>query len=164
VLKWDRVVHLVAHAVGWVSSRVLRRGSSAGTAARILAERDRVAQAFDKRWLRALASAAGNRMFDYATLVAALAAVGAHVRPSLVLVAYVASLALALVPITPGGLGFVETGLTSLLVLAGASADQALAGTLLYRLAAFWLPIPIGALAWAGWRVRTPQASEPATP
>jgi uncharacterized membrane protein YbhN (UPF0104 family) len=24
--------------------------------------------------------------------------------------------------------------------------------TLLYRLVSFWLPIPVGALAWAGWR------------
>ena len=81
-------------------------------------------------------------------------AVGAHVRPSLVLVAYVAAVALSLVPLTPGGLGFVETGLTSLLVLAGAPTDQALTATLLYRLASYWLPIPIGMLAWAGWRVR----------
>ena len=154
VLKWDRVVHVLARGVGWLLARVLRRGSPAGVAARVLTERDRVAQAFDGRWLRSLAAAAGNRMFDYAALVASLVAVGAHVRPSLVLVAYVASLALALVPITPGGLGFVETGLTSLLVLAGASTDQALAGTLLYRLASFWLPIPVGAVAWAGWRVR----------
>ena len=92
-------------------------------------------------------------MLDYAALVAALHAVDAAVRPSLVLVAYVVSLALGLVPLTPGGLGFVETGLTTLLVLAGAATDQAVVGTLLYRLASFWLPIPLGALAWGGWRV-----------
>jgi uncharacterized membrane protein YbhN (UPF0104 family) len=162
VLKWDRVVHVLARGVGWLLARVLHRGSPAGVAARVLTERDRVAQAFEGRWLRSLAAAAGNRMFDYATLVAALVAVGAHVRPSLVLVAYVASLALGLVPITPGGLGFVETGLTSLLVLAGASTDQALAATLLYRLASFWLPIPVGAVAWAGWRARPRDDAEPA--
>jgi uncharacterized membrane protein YbhN (UPF0104 family) len=26
-------------------------------------------------------------------------------------------------------------------------------GTLLYRLASFWLPIPVGLLAWTGWRI-----------
>jgi amino acid transporter len=65
-------------------------------------------------------------------------------------------------------LGFVETGLTTLLVLAGASVDQAVVGTLLYRLASFWLPIPIGALAWGGWhasrrRPRSPAGDEPKT-
>jgi uncharacterized protein (TIRG00374 family) len=154
VLTWDRVVHVVARAAGVVVSRVLRKGDARVTATRVVAERDRVAEAFDGRWLRALASAAGNRMLDYATLVAAMVAVGAHLRPSVVLVAYVGGMALALVPLTPGGLGFVETGLTGLLVLAGADPEQAVAGTLLYRLASYWLPIPLGGVAWASWRVR----------
>ena len=38
-------------------------------------------------------------------------------------------------------------------MLIGVTADQAVVGTLLYRLIAFWLPIPLGALAWAGWRI-----------
>jgi hypothetical protein len=59
-----------------------------------------------------------------------------------------------MIPITPGGLGFVEAGLTTLLVLAGVSADQAVVGTLLYRLVSFWLPIPAGVLAWGAWRVQ----------
>ena len=92
----------------------------------------------------ALAFAAANRMLDYAALVASLYAVGARARPSMVLLAYVIALGLALIPITPGGLGFVEAGLTTILVLAGVSADQAVLGTLLYRLISFWLPIPIG--------------------
>jgi len=154
VLTWDRVVHVAARAVGVIVARVLRKGDARKTAARVVAERDRVAAAFDGRWLRALASAAGNRMLDFATLVAAMVAVGAHLPPSVVLVAYVGGMALALVPLTPGGLGFVETGLTGLLVLAGADAEQAVAVTLLYRLASYWLPIPLGGVAWASWRVR----------
>jgi putative heme transporter len=154
VLTWDRVVHVVARGAGVVVARVLHKGDAVETAARVVAERDRVAAAFAGRWLRALASAAGNRMLDFATLVAAMVAVGAHLPPSVVLVAYVGGMALALVPLTPGGLGFVETGLTGLLVLAGADAEQAVAGTLLYRLASYWLPIPLGGVAWASWRVR----------
>ena len=154
VLTWDRVVQVLARGVGAVVALVRRSASAPLVAARVVAERDRVAAAFEGRWLRALAAAAGNRMFDYATLVAALLAVGADVRPSLVLVAYVAAVALGLVPVTPGGLGFVETGLAGLLVVAGAPTNEALAGTLLYRLASYWLPIPVGALAWAGWRIR----------
>jgi uncharacterized membrane protein YbhN (UPF0104 family) len=157
VLRWDRVVRAVARAAGWAVATVGRRASARHVAGRVVAERDRVAAAFRGRWLWALGAAAGNRMLDFAALTASLAAVGAHPRPSLVLIAYVASLALALVPLTPGGLGFVETGLTSLLVLAGTATDQALVGTLMYRLASYWLPIPVGALAWAGWRV-TPSA------
>ena len=152
LLHWDRLVTVVGMGVGWAVHLVRRRVTPQSTAAALVAERDQVAAAFAGRWIRALASAAANRMLDYATLVAALHAVGATARPSLVLVAYVVSLALGMVPITPGGLGFVETGLTTLLVLAGISADQAVIGTLLYRLASFWAPIPLGALAWGGWR------------
>ena len=32
-------------------------------------------------------------------------------------------------------------------------AVTALIGTLLYRLFSFWLPIPIGGLAWGWWRI-----------
>jgi uncharacterized protein (TIRG00374 family) len=152
MLTWDAVVARVGLTLGFLL-RLVRRGTKpARVAAVLVRERDKVAAAFRGRWLQALASAAGNRMFDFACLVAALLAVGAEANPSLVLVAYVASVALALVPITPGGVGFVEAGLTTLLVLAGVDADQAVVGTLLYRLASYWLPIPIGALAWAGWR------------
>jgi uncharacterized protein (TIRG00374 family) len=123
-------------------------------AARLVAERDQIRAAFHRRWIRSLLSAAGNRMLDFGALVAAMLAVGANAKPTLVLLAYVAAAALGMIPITPGGLGFVEAGLTSLLVVAGASADQAVVGTLLYRLASYWLPIVLGAIAYAVWRAR----------
>ena len=53
---------------------------------------------------------------------------------------------LAQIPITPGGLGFVETGLTALLALAGVSAGDAVLATFLYRLFTYWLPLPLGLL------------------
>jgi uncharacterized protein (TIRG00374 family) len=73
---------------------------------------------------------------------------------SIVLLAYVGAQLLGMIPITPGGLGFVEAGLTGLLVLAGVSAGDAAVATLLYRLASFWLPLPAGALAYGWFRLR----------
>jgi hypothetical protein len=144
-------------AVGQVSGRLLRlvnkNVSAHSAAAALVASRDRVAASFDGRRTRAIVAAAGNRMFDFAALIAALAAMGAHARASQVLMAYAVAQALALIPITPGGLGFVESGLTTLLVLIGVTTDQAVVATLFYRLIAFWLPIPLGLLAWTGWRV-----------
>jgi len=46
-----------------------------------------------------------------------------------------------------GGLGFVEAGLTAMLVLAGIPTAQATVATLAYRLVSYWLPIPAGAVA-----------------
>jgi uncharacterized protein (TIRG00374 family) len=62
-----------------------------------------------------------------------------------VLLAYTASQLLAMVPLTPGGLGFVEAGLTGLLALAGVNAGDAAVATLAYRLVSYWLPLPAGA-------------------
>ena len=89
-------------------------------------------------------SAAGRWAFDYATLLAALAAVGSHPRPALVLLAFCAAQVLAQIPITPGGLGFVEAGLTATLALAGVKAGDAVLATLTYRLFSYWLPLPLG--------------------
>jgi hypothetical protein len=60
-----------------------------------------------------------------------------------------------MIPITPGGLGFVEAGLTSTLTLAGVPAGEAALATLVYRLASYWLPILAGLLAYGTfWRSR----------
>jgi uncharacterized protein (TIRG00374 family) len=61
---------------------------------------------------------------------------------------------LALIPLTPGGLGFVEAGLVGTLTLAGVPATDAVTATLLYRIVAFWLPIPAGGVAYVLFRRR----------
>jgi uncharacterized protein (TIRG00374 family) len=152
-LTWRGVLERVGRAVGYVIHVVRRAVTPQSVATSLVAQRDRVATAFEGHWWRAVFASAAHRMFDYAALVAALVALGARARPSEVLLAYVVAQALALIPITPGGLGFVESGLTTLLVLIGISADTALIATLLYRLVSFWLPIPVGASAWAGWHL-----------
>jgi uncharacterized protein (TIRG00374 family) len=153
VLTWPRVLTTTGRLVGHVLHRVRPSVTADSMATLLTAQRARVAAAFQGRWWLAVFLAAANRMFDYAALVAALAAFGVHARPSEVLLAYVVAQALAIVPITPGGLGFVESGLTALLVVIGVPVDVSVIATLLYRLVSFWLPIPIGVLAWAGWRV-----------
>lgn len=52
------------------------------------------------------------------------------------------------VPITPGGLGLVEGALIPLLISLGATQPAAVLGVLTWRLVSFWLPIPLGAVAY----------------
>ncbi|HET8526347.1 MAG TPA: YbhN family protein, partial [Actinomycetota bacterium] len=80
--------------------------------------------------------------------------VGSTPRPALVLLAFCAAQLLAQIPLTPGGLGFVEAGLTATLVLAGVSAGAAAIATLAYRLVSYWLPLPAGLLAYGLYRRR----------
>ena len=98
-------------------------------------------------WWRALLFSAGRWVLDYLTLLAALTAVHASPRPSTVLLAFCAAQFLGTLPLTPGGLGFVEAGLTGTLVLAGVGTGAAVVATLAYRMVSFWLPIPAGAIA-----------------
>jgi uncharacterized protein (TIRG00374 family) len=100
-----------------------------------------------REWWEALLLAAGRWLLDYLTLVAALYAVDARPHVSLVLLAFCTAQLLGTMPLTPGGLGFVEAGLTGTLALAGVGGGAAVLATLAYRLVSFWLPIPAGAVA-----------------
>jgi uncharacterized protein (TIRG00374 family) len=114
---------------------------------RLVRERDRIVGTLGPRWKRALAAALGRWAFDFGCLLAALRALDALPRPGLVLLAFCAAQVLAQIPLTPGGLGFVEAGLTGTLALAGVGGGAAVVATLAYRLVSFWLPIPAGAIA-----------------
>ena len=111
-------------------------------------------EALGSRWWEALLATVGNRALDYFALLACLAAVGTDPDPGLVLLAYSAAAVLALIPITPGGLGFVEAGLAATLVLSGVSAADAVLATLAYRLVSFWLPLPAGLAAYLAFRYK----------
>ena len=65
------------------------------------------------------------------------------------LLAFCAARALANIPITPGGLGFVEAGLTTMLALAGVDPGDAVLATFAYRLFSYWLPLPFGLVGLA---------------
>lgn len=135
-------------------NRVLRRRRSpvSNVVATLKYERDLIRRVIGRRWWEALLYAAGNWLFDLGALLAALGATGARPRASLVLLAYVVAALLSMIPITPGGLGFVEVGLAATLQLAGVPAATAVLATLAYRLVSYWLPIPIGVGAYALFR------------
>jgi uncharacterized protein (TIRG00374 family) len=147
----ESALRRVGRAVQWIRSHVLRRREPVTTLPDTLVDQHgQIVGTFRSGWWRALLFALGNWLFDYLALVAALAAVGSRPRPSLVLLAYTASMVLAMIPITPGGLGFVEVGLTGMLALAGANGGQAAVAVLAYRMISFWLPLPLGGVAaWA---------------
>ncbi|MEO9237969.1 MAG: lysylphosphatidylglycerol synthase transmembrane domain-containing protein [Jatrophihabitantaceae bacterium] len=69
------------------------------------------------------------------------------VRVPQVAVVYLAGAAIASVAPTPGGLGAVEVALSTGLAAAGMASAAAISAVLLFRLATFWLPVPVGWLA-----------------
>jgi uncharacterized protein (TIRG00374 family) len=160
---WDRPLLIVGRAARWLIQRV-KHGSATRLPERLLEQRDRMKRTFGPRWYVALTGAVGKVGFDYVALVCCLGAVGARPHASLVLLAYVGGALLALIPVTPGGLGFVEAGLTGLLTAAGVGAQQSLVSTLAYRLVAFWIPLPAGGVAyWLFQRRYAPEPDESST-
>jgi uncharacterized protein (TIRG00374 family) len=154
-ILWDRPLLAVGRAVQSTRNRVRRHSEPlTGLPERLLHERDEVRDAVGRRWREAIVFAAGRWVLDYLTLLAALTAVHADPRPSAVLLSYGAAQFLGTLPLTPGGLGFVEAGLTGTLALAGVPAGAAVVATLAYRLVSFWLPIPAGGIAFVVHRRR----------
>ena len=148
VLADDRLLQWIGHSTDMIR-RSAHGAAEAGSATgvRLLTQRDGLIAGLDGQWVKAVVLSAGRSAFDYLTLLAAITAFGNEGRLSLVLLAFASATLLGLVPLTPGGLGFVEAGLTGTLALAGLSAGDAISAALLYRLFSFWLPIPAGMLA-----------------
>jgi uncharacterized membrane protein YbhN (UPF0104 family) len=131
-------------------NRIRRRSAPLTTLPHtLLTERDQIRGVLGAKWKRALAATTGRWLLDFMTLLTALAAIGSHPPPSLVLLAFCAAKALGNIPITPGGLGFVEAGMTAMLVLAGVDPGDAVLATFAYRLFSYWLPLPFGLLGLA---------------
>jgi uncharacterized protein (TIRG00374 family) len=158
LISFDGPLVTVGRAVQRVRNR-LRSKATPLTAfpQRLLRDRDRITGALGPRWKRALAATVGRWAFDYATLLAALAALASYPRPALVLVAFCAAQVLSQIPVTPGGLGFVEAGLTAMLTLAGVDAGDAVLATFAYRLCSYWLPLPAGLVAFILHRRHVPR-------
>jgi uncharacterized protein (TIRG00374 family) len=114
---------------------------------RLLSERDLIVRALRDRPVRVLLIDFVRAFGDYLALYLALRATGAHVNPAAALAAFIVSNVAGMIPITPGGLGFVEAGLSGVLTVAGATEMQASLTVVTYRLAATWLPCLAAAVA-----------------
>lgn len=104
----------------------------------------------DRAFLRrSVAWAAVNWLLEAAALWACVRAFGHTLGPVGLLVAHGLASAAAALPITPGGLGVVEGVLVPILVAFGTERGVAILGVVAFRLATFWLPIPIGFASYA---------------
>ncbi len=83
-----------------------------------------------------------------ACLEACVRAVGGSVPIVGVAVVYLSGTAIAAAAPTPGGLGAIEVALSAGLTAAGLPSATALGAVLLFRLLTFWLPVPVGWLAF----------------
>ena len=94
-----------------------------------------------------------NWLLDMAALWVFLLAFGAHVDLRGLIVAFGLANIMAVVPITPGGLGIVEGIYIPTLVGFGLTRSVATVGVLSYRIAQYWMPLIVGAIVYLSLRV-----------
>jgi uncharacterized protein (TIRG00374 family) len=108
----------------------------------------------DRRVLsESLTWAALNWLLDAASLWCFIAAFGRYANPVFLFAAYGIANVLGAIPVTPGGLGIIDTVTPVLLVGFGLTRSVATLGVLAWRLVNFWLPIPTGAIAYVSLKV-----------
>jgi putative heme transporter len=98
-------------------------------------------------WIVALAYAAANWLTDLLCLAACTRALGLPIGITTLASIYLVVQIVRQVPITPGGVGLIETAFIAGLTAAGTSAASATAAVLIYRVLSCWIVIPIGGFA-----------------
>jgi len=102
---------------------------------------------------RTIGWATANWLLDAAALWVFLRAFGLSTDIDALLVAFGLANVLAVVPITPGGLGVIDVALSTALIGFGAPAEQAVLGVASWRLAQFFFPIVLGGVLYGTLRV-----------
>jgi hypothetical protein len=116
--------------------------SSVGDAARSLTSQP-------ERVVRSGLSSAANWILDAFALWASLRTYGSAVSLEAITVCVSLTSLAAWLPITPSGLGVAEGVAIPALIAFGSPRQAAVLGVLTWRILAFWLPIPLGGVAYA---------------
>jgi uncharacterized protein (TIRG00374 family) len=144
----SRVLRAVGDKVPFLSGEQIERAVLDAAHSFSLLARDRRVLAWSLLW------ASLNWILDAASLWCFVAAFGHLANLFELFAAYgIANVAGAL-PVTPGGLGVVDSITPLLLVGFGVTRSVATLGVLGWRMVNFWLPIPTGALSYISLKVK----------
>jgi uncharacterized protein (TIRG00374 family) len=147
----DRAARLVSWAKGIIGKAPVKwRGES------FVRFRDETIELIRRRWwFLTIATLAGHLTVFIVFVVSVRAVDIPRTEVSIVeaFAAWALARVLGSIPITPGGVGFVELGLTGILVAFGASNAEAVAATLIYRFLTVFPTLIFGLAAAATWNV-----------
>ena len=146
--------------------RLIRKDPVAGFADRVVTLRDAAIETVSAVWPRAFLASAMGKLWTYVILLVALRI--ADIPPDVIsaLAAFVVwsiVLLVASIPLTPGGVGFVEAAYIAMFgAIAGPDyATQIGVAVVLYRAAQWALPIPVGWLTVGWWRLQIKRGKLP---
>lgn len=158
VLKSDRLAQRIGERLGAILSffrKLVRKPAIAGMGRSVAHFRNEVVVLLRRRWAWLSLATVVSHVSLYLVLLLTLRHVGvsdAEVSWAEVLAAFAFVRLISALPITPGGIGVVELGLTAALISAGGDEAQVAASVLVYRALTYLPPIPIGAVLYLKWR------------
>ena len=148
-------------AVAWITALV-RRPRQPHWGDDVVSFRTHTLALVRKRWPHLTITTIAGHITVYLVLLAAVRAVGvdgSDVTAIEVFAAWSFIRIISAIPITPGGLGVVELGLTGIMVAMGGQRAPVVAATLVYRALTMIPPIALGGICLAWWRQRHAGAS-----
>jgi putative heme transporter len=152
---------------GRVASRLLRlvrRPPVSGWELATVKFRARTIGLVERRWVAITVTSLVSHLSLYVVLLVALRDVGvsdAEVGWAEVLAVFAFARLATAIPLTPGGIGFVEGVLVTGLVGAGGDPAQVAAAVVVYRALTWALPILVGIGCYLWWRRRSWTSSSP---
>jgi len=156
----DRAARLVSWTKGLIGKAPVKwKGES------FVRFREETIDLIRRRWVFLTLATLAGHLTVFIVLYVSVRAVGiprAEVSIVEAFAAWAIARVLGSIPITPGGVGFVELGLSGVLVAFGASNDEAVAATLIYRFLTIVPTLGFGLLAAATWKVGLRPREQPA--
>jgi uncharacterized protein (TIRG00374 family) len=158
VLKSDHLARRIGQRLGIILSffrRLVRKPPVTTMGDSVAGFRRDAIGLIRRRWIWLSLATLVSHLSLYLVLLLALRHVGvseSQVSWAEVLAAFAFVRLISALPITPGGLGVVELGLTAALISAGGNEAEVAASVLVYRALTYLLPIPIGMALYLKWR------------
>jgi len=143
----SRILRAVGDKIPGMSGERVERAVREASDTFAMLARDKRVMAWSLLW------ASLNWLLDAASLWCFVAAFGHLANPVELFAAYGIANVAGAIPLTPGGLGVVDSVTPLLLVSFGITRSVATLGVIGWRLVNFWLPIPTGAAAYVSLRV-----------
>jgi uncharacterized protein (TIRG00374 family) len=149
--------------VNW-SLRIVRRGPVGWTADSFVRFRNQAVRLLRHRWIALTLTTLAGQLTVFVLFLVSLRALGVSAGEVGAVEAFAAwslTRLLGSLPITPGGLGVVEVGLTTALVGFGGENAEVVAAVLVYRFLNIVPTLVLGLIAGALWRRLTPPRAQP---
>jgi uncharacterized protein (TIRG00374 family) len=151
----ETVARTSGRIVGAVRGLMRKERDGSAVAEGILRFRSETRELVRRRWFRLTWTVLVSHISLYLLLLLSLRHVGlpeVDVGWIEILAAFAFVRLISALPITPGGVGVVELGLTAALLAAGGPEAPVIAGVLVFRALSYLLPIVFGGVTYIYWR------------